>query len=117
MATLGDPLMDLGGTLAYWVQDDDDEFFHAFRRQPTNLPGMLSREEVVGLLLRADGLTGDRRSSGGSTRSSGCSGSAVIAQQIYYRYFHGQTTQPGVRDLRPGRDVPRAALPRRRDRH
>ena len=25
MATLGDPLMDLGGALAYWVQADDDE--------------------------------------------------------------------------------------------
>ena len=24
MATLGDPLMDLGNTLAYWVQADDD---------------------------------------------------------------------------------------------
>ena len=34
MATVGDPLMDLGGTLAYWVQDDDDEFFRLFRRQP-----------------------------------------------------------------------------------
>ena len=47
MATVGDPLMDLGGTLAYWVQDDDEEFFRMFRRQPTNLPGMLSREQVV----------------------------------------------------------------------
>ncbi len=42
MATLGDPLMDLGGALAYWVQDDDDEFFRQFRRQPTHLPGMLT---------------------------------------------------------------------------
>ena len=76
MATLGDPLMDLGGTLAYWVQDDDDEFFRQFRRQPTHLPGMLSRDEVVRLLLRRDGLRGHARSSGGSTRSTGCSGSA-----------------------------------------
>ena len=39
MATLGDPLMDLGGTLAYWVQADDDEFFRQFRRQPTQPAG------------------------------------------------------------------------------
>ena len=75
MATVGDPLMDLGGTLAYWVQADDDEFFQLFRRQPTTVPGMLTREEVVELLLRADGPLGDRRSSGASTRCSGCSGS------------------------------------------
>ena len=43
MATLGDPLMDLGGALAYWIQADDDEFFRMFRRQPTHLPGMLTR--------------------------------------------------------------------------
>ena len=24
MATVGDPLMDLGGAMAYWIQDDDD---------------------------------------------------------------------------------------------
>ena len=40
MATVGDPLMDLGGALAYWVQADDDEFFQGFRRQPSNAPGM-----------------------------------------------------------------------------
>ena len=47
MATVGDPLMDLGGTLAYWVQADDDDFMLGFRRQPTTAPGMLTRAEVV----------------------------------------------------------------------
>jgi len=47
MATLGDPLMDLSGALAYWIQDDDDETFRQFRRQPSHLPGMLTRREVV----------------------------------------------------------------------
>ena len=55
MATLGDPLMDLGGTLAYWVQDDDDEFFHAFRRQPTHRAGDAVARGGRRLLLRADG--------------------------------------------------------------
>ena len=53
MATVGDPLMDLGGTLAYWVQADDDEFFLQFRRQPTTAPGMLEPRRGRGLLLRA----------------------------------------------------------------
>ena len=39
MATVGDPLMDLGGTLAYWVEPGDDEFFQMFRRQPTTDAG------------------------------------------------------------------------------
>ncbi len=37
MATIGDPLMDLGSALAYWVQEDDDPVTKQFRRQPTNV--------------------------------------------------------------------------------
>ena len=91
MATVGDPLMDLGGTLAYWVQDTDDEFFRMFRRQPTNLPGMLSRDEVVDYYCDRTGHTlgpGQWR----FYEVYGLFRLAVIAQQIYYRYFHGQTT-------------------------
>src|SRR5207342_647803 len=47
MATVGDPLMDLGGMLSYWVEAGDDEFFQAFRRQPTTEPGMWTRARVV----------------------------------------------------------------------
>jgi aminoglycoside phosphotransferase (APT) family kinase protein len=91
MATLGDPLMDLGGALAYWVQADDDEVFAQFRRQPTHLPGMLTRAEVVdyyagrmGLSVTPDGWT--------FYEVFGLFRLAVIAQQIYYRFHHGQTT-------------------------
>ena len=45
MATLGDPLMDLGSSLAYWVQADDDWVMRQIRRQPTHLEGMLTRDE------------------------------------------------------------------------
>jgi len=90
MATLGDPLMDLGGTLAYWVQDDDDEFFRQFRRQPTHLPGMLSRAEVVRYYCDAMGyeLTPEQWR---FYEVYGLFRLGVIAQQIYYRFFHGQT--------------------------
>jgi aminoglycoside phosphotransferase (APT) family kinase protein len=37
MATIGDPMMDLGNTLAYWVQADDDFMAKSTRRQPTHL--------------------------------------------------------------------------------
>jgi aminoglycoside phosphotransferase (APT) family kinase protein len=91
MATVGDPLMDLGGTLSYWVQDDDDEFFRQFRRQPTQLPGMLGREEVVRYYCDAMGYTVTPEQ-WRFYEVFGLFRLAVIAQQIYYRYFHKQTT-------------------------
>jgi len=91
MATLGDPLMDLGGTLAYWVQADDDETFESHRRQPTHLPGMLTREEVVAYYCDQMGLAVTPEQ-WRFYEVYGLFRFAVIAQQIYYRYFHGQTT-------------------------
>jgi len=91
MATVGDPLMDLGGTLAYWVQEDDDEFMRDFRRQPTHLPGMFSRAEVVDYYCERTG----RSLSPEQARYYEVFGLfrlGVIAQQIYYRFFHGQTS-------------------------
>jgi aminoglycoside phosphotransferase (APT) family kinase protein len=90
MATLGDPLMDLGGTLSYWVQPDDDEFFLQFRRQPTTAPGMLTRAEVVDYYCAATGHTVTPEQ-WRFYEVYGLFRLAVIAQQIYYRYFHGQT--------------------------
>ena len=93
LATVGDPLMDLGSALAYWVQADDDPAFLAIRLQPTHTPGMLTRAEVVERYLAARGLdvTPERwrfYEVFGAFRLAG------IAQQIYYRFHHGQTTNP-----------------------
>jgi aminoglycoside phosphotransferase (APT) family kinase protein len=91
MATVGDPLMDLGGTMAYWVTDDDERFFREFRRQPSNLPGMFSREEMVERYCEAMGFSIDA----GEWlfyEVFGLFRLGVIAQQIYFRYFHRQTT-------------------------
>ena len=91
MATLGDPLMDLGGNLAFWVQADDDEEFQLFRRVPTHLPGMITRDEFVERYC-------DRMGFAMSPEQwrfyeiFGLFRLAVISQQIYYRYFHKQTT-------------------------
>jgi aminoglycoside phosphotransferase (APT) family kinase protein len=57
LATVGDPLMDLGASLAYWVQADDGLAFRMLRRQPTDAPGMLTRREVVDRYLAATGRT------------------------------------------------------------
>src|SRR4029079_5867231 len=91
MPPLGGPLMDLGGTLAYWVQADDDETFRSHRRQPTHLPGMLTREEVVPYSCERMGFTVTPEE-WRFYEVYGLFRFAVIAQQIYYRYFHRQTT-------------------------
>jgi aminoglycoside phosphotransferase (APT) family kinase protein len=100
MATLGDPLMDLGGALAYWVQADDDEFFSEFRRQPTHLPGMLTRREVVDYYAERTGrtVTGEQWT---FYEVFGLFRLAVIAQQIYYRLHHGQTHNEAYRVFLP----------------
>ncbi|WP_344775578.1 phosphotransferase family protein [Nocardioides panacisoli] len=91
LATVGDPLMDLGSTLAYWVEPGDDEFFLAFRRQPSTVPGMWTRQQLID---RYAELTGRaiRPEQWRFYEVMGLFRLAVIAQQIYYRYFHGQTT-------------------------
>lgn len=91
MATVGDPLMDLGGMLSYWVEAGDDEFFQLFRRQPTTTPGMWTRAQVVERYCERMGfeMTPERWR---FYEVFGLFRLAVIAQQIWYRYFHGQTT-------------------------
>ncbi len=89
MATLGDPLMDLGNSLAYWVQADDDETYQRMRRQPTHLPGMLTRREAIDYYASRTGRQVDDIT---FYLSYGLFRLAVIVQQIYYRYHHGQTT-------------------------
>jgi aminoglycoside phosphotransferase (APT) family kinase protein len=91
MATLGDPLMDLGGDLAFWVQADDDEEFQLFRRVPTHLPGMITRAEFVETYCDRMGFTMTPEH-WRFYEVFGLFRLAVISQQIYYRYFHKQTT-------------------------
>ncbi|WP_431825172.1 phosphotransferase family protein [Burkholderia sp. F1] len=94
LATLGDPLMDLGAMLAYWIQADDNFLMRAARRQPTHLPGMLTRREVVDYYFRKTGLKVDNWV---FYEVFGLFRLAVIIQQIYYRYHHKQTNNPAFR--------------------
>ncbi len=90
MATLGDPLMDLSGAMAYWIQADDDESFRSVRRQPSHLPGMLTRAEIVDYYTSRMGLSVTPEQ-WRFYEVFGLFRLGVIAQQIYYRYHHGQT--------------------------
>ncbi|WP_083869569.1 phosphotransferase family protein [Nocardia niigatensis] len=96
MATIGDPLMDLGSALAYWVQQDDGPAFKFFRRQPTHTPGMLTRREVVEYYSRRTGI-GLTDREWAFYEVFGLFRLAVICQQIYFRYHHKQTTNPAFR--------------------
>jgi aminoglycoside phosphotransferase (APT) family kinase protein len=96
LATLGDPLMDLGSSLAYWVQADDDWAFRRFRLQPSDLPGMLSRDEIVRYYSERSGLDPVNWV---FYEVFGLFRLAVIIQQIYYRYHHKQTRNPRFKNF------------------
>ncbi len=88
MATLGDPMMDFGNAMAYWIQADDDPFSQASRMQPSNYPGMPTRAEIIAYYGEK---TGWRVDNFDFYLINGLFRLAVIAQQIYYRFYHGQT--------------------------
>jgi len=96
MATLGDSLMDLGASLAYWVEQGDPSGFQAMRMMPTNADGAPTRAEVVARYAAKSGLEV------GDFSFYYCYGLfrlAGIVQQIYYRSYHGQTEDPRFRNL------------------
>jgi aminoglycoside phosphotransferase (APT) family kinase protein len=88
MTTLGDPLMDLGNTLAYWIQADDPAPVQLMRRQPSHAPGMLTRQQFVDYYAERSGIRIDNFD---FYYTYGLFRLAGIVQQIYYRFFHGQT--------------------------
>ena len=89
MATVGDPLMDLGTTLGYWVQPGDSP---ALRQLGLAVfPGSLTRAEVVALYGE---LSGRAVTNIAYYYVFGLFKLAVIAQQIYYRFRQGHTQDP-----------------------
>jgi aminoglycoside phosphotransferase (APT) family kinase protein len=88
MATVGDPLMDLGTALGYWVQPGDPESLRAGAFGPTAVPGSLTRQELV---ARYADKTGRDVSGMLFYYCFGVYKIAVIIQQIYARYVRGHT--------------------------
>jgi aminoglycoside phosphotransferase (APT) family kinase protein len=88
MATIGDPIMDLGNSMAYWVNRDDPDGMQLIRMLPTNIEGALTRDQLIARYEKRSGIpipNFDFYYCFGGFRL------AVIAQQIYYRFYHGQT--------------------------
>ena len=88
MTTIGDPLMDLGTTLGYWIQPGDAEPMYANAVGPTAVPGSLTRQELV---ARYAEKTGRDVSDMLFYYCFGVYKIAVIIQQIYARYVRGHT--------------------------
>lgn len=96
LATLGDPLMDVGNMLAYWIQADDDAIARSTRRQPTHLDGMLTRQQVIDYYCDK---TGFKAQDFTFYEVYGIFRLSAIAQQIYYRYHHKQTRNPAFKNF------------------
>ena len=88
MATLGEPLMDLGTALAYWIQANDPDAMKALPFGPTMEEGMLTRAELAERwsksskrqLQRLDFFVAFAHYK-----------NAVVGQQIYWRFKNGHT--------------------------
>lgn len=91
MCTLGDPLMDLGTSLGYWTTSDDADFIKHGLPSPTVMEGNPSRTEIVQKYAEKSGRDVGRLT---FYFAYGLFKIAVIAQQIYFRYKHGHTTDP-----------------------
>ena len=88
MCTLGNPLMDLGTSLSYWVIDSDHDIMKQGLPSPTMLPGNAKRSEIIELYAERSGREVDHQV---FYYAYGLFKLAVIVQQIYYRYHHGYT--------------------------
>jgi aminoglycoside phosphotransferase (APT) family kinase protein len=88
MATIGDPLMDFGTSLGYWVDADDSVEWQKYAFGITMLPGSLSRTELV---QRYSELSRRDLSNVVFYYVFGLLKIAVIVQQIYFRYKQGLT--------------------------
>lgn len=89
MCTLGDPLMDLGTSLSYWVTEDDLDPLKKGLASATVLKGNPNRMEIVALYSKKCGKPINNLV---FYYVYGLFKLAVIVQQIYYRYHNGFTT-------------------------
>lgn len=96
MATVGDPLMDLGAMLAYWFEENEEPIFKQYNC--TWLPGNLTRAELIDYYAS---LTKRDLSDINFYYVFGLFKNAVIAQQIYHRYKQGFSTDERFGALLP----------------
>ncbi|RPA69676.1 phosphotransferase family protein [Cyclobacteriaceae bacterium YHN15] len=89
MATVGDPLMDLGTSLAYWAEAEDPDMLKMFNL--SYLPGNFTRKEVIHYYGSKSALNLDNIL---FYYAFGLFKVGVIAQQIYKRYTLGFSQDP-----------------------
>jgi aminoglycoside phosphotransferase (APT) family kinase protein len=88
MCTLGDPLSDLGTSLAYWTDPSDPNELQEIHSGPTTIPGTLTRAQLAERYAQATGRGIDDMA---FYLTFARFKVAVIVQQIYYRYWRGLT--------------------------
>ena len=88
MSTLGDPLMDLGTALGYWVEPTDPDEVKSFAFGPTALPGSFTRMQLAERYAEKTGTNIDELL---FYYCFALFKTAVVAQQIYYRFKQGLT--------------------------
>ena len=89
LATVGDPLMDLGTTLAYWAEAEDEDILKMFNL--SYVPGNFTRSELIAYYGAKTGR--DMREMNFYYVFGLCK-VATIAQQIYQRYSLGYSKDP-----------------------
>ena len=94
MATVGDPLMDLGTTLAYWAEANDSDALKPFNL--TWMPGNMTRNEMASYYAEKSQTNIDDIV---FYYVFGSFKVGVICQQIYHRYKQGFTQDPRFASL------------------
>jgi aminoglycoside phosphotransferase (APT) family kinase protein len=96
MATIGDPLLDFGTSLGYWVEAQDPEDWQRYGFGLTSRPGSLTRTEMLEHYAIRTGRVIDEPV---FYFAYGLLKIAVIVQQIYFRYQKGLTRDPRFAQL------------------
>ncbi len=96
MATIGDPMMDFGTSVSYWSEEEDLAIFGELIKLPTWQNGNPSKVELVESYAL---LSGRDVSNILYYYVFGLFKTAVVVQQIYYRYHNGFTKDVRFKDL------------------
>jgi len=91
MATIGDPLMDLGTSLCYWIETADPADLRRYAFGPTAGPGFFTRRQLAEAYAERRGLSLGHLS---FYYAFGLYKTSVVAQQIYLRWKQGLTRDP-----------------------
>lgn len=96
MATLGDPLADLGYTLIYWTEAGDPRGGTPFGASVTTEPGFATRAQLIDAYARA---TGRDVTAIDFYQVLALYKLAIISEGIYARFQMGKTLGPGFENM------------------